>query len=376
MWFAHQPFFVPDEEVEWRLNSSYIPLIDGFVERGIPFSFGMTGALLLRVSKLDPSFIELLQQHIKAGCISLLGTAAHHPFLPWLTTGSTAAQIEEDQSIRNKLGLNSLNVFWPPELAWSMRVGRSIMTAGYKAVVVDRSCCELSDTPPLWSAANSTLAPDAMRPRRANKHSRLTLEFKFARTTQCLDVWVRQRTLSESLVDAIKGDHEDTAIHVERFIDALERATDEMIIRDAPVLFGEDIERIFPDSIAEFFNVLDKLPEHNVTFCSAHEFQERALPSRTSYVPAGTMQFDEILWANTFDDRVYRDHLERVTSLFERIVGLNVPSAQALFWKNELLKIQDSGFYFWPFISRSRRPFYDTLFDIEEWLNGLQINGM
>jgi hypothetical protein len=282
-----------------------------------------------------------------------------------------AAQIEEDQSIRNKLGLKSLNVFWPPELAWSMRVGRCIMAAGYKAIVVDRSYCELSDTFPLWSAVNSTLAPEAVRPRRANKHSRLTLELKFNRSPQFLDVWVRQRTLSESLVDAIKGDHEATSIHVERFVSALERITDEMIVRDAPVLFGEDVERIFPDSIAEFFNVLDKLAELNVTFCSATEFQERALPSKTSYVPAGTMELDEVLWANTFDDRVYRDHLERVTNQFERIVGLKARSPEELFWRNELLKIQDSGFYFWPFISRSRRPFYDVLLDIEEWLQAL-----
>lgn len=369
-WFAHQPFFVPDEEVKYRVYSSYIPLVDGLFERRIPFSICLSGALLRRISELVPFFIELLQQHIESSFLSLLGTAANHPFLPWLTNGSIAAQIEDDQSIRKKLNLKSLAVFWPPELAWSMRVGRCVAAAGYRGVVVDKRCCDLSDTPPSWSAQNGTLTPVNRRPQRANKHSRMRLNVPLAGSPQCLDVWVRQSALSDGLIAAIKNDDGAVKNAVGHFASVLEQVTDHLAVRDAPVLIGEDIERIFPESIAEFFNIIDALPGLGVAFCNAQEFQEKTLLSETSYIPAGTMEGSEGLWTSTFDDRLYRDHLERVTMQLENImVGLKAQSAEQDFWRNELLKIQDSGFYFWPFIARSRRPFYDVLFQIEDWLS-------
>lgn len=117
LWFCHQPFFVPDDEVVWRVNSSYRPIVDAFRDRSLPMSLGITGGLLERIANLVPEFLEELRQAVEEGQLTLVGTAAHHPVLPWLSTNSARAQIAEDQRIRAKLDLPSLPVFWPTELA-------------------------------------------------------------------------------------------------------------------------------------------------------------------------------------------------------------------------------------------------------------------
>ena len=139
IWFFHQPFFVPDDEILWRINSTYLPLIDALTSRGIRFSLGLTASLLERSAILYPRFVEVLQKGAATGNFSLMGTTAYHPVLPWLSGKSARAQILVDREVKARFNLPRAKVFWPTELAWSTRVGTLAAEFGYDTVVVDSS---------------------------------------------------------------------------------------------------------------------------------------------------------------------------------------------------------------------------------------------
>src|SRR5580704_18083682 len=193
MWFGHQPFFITDDEIRWRVYSSYLPLIDALVERAIPFSLGLSGGTLERMDKLVPGFLEQLRTSIGTGLISIAGTAAHHPVMPWLSTASARAHIEEDKRIRKEHGLPSAGVFWPTELAWSMRVGKLVHDAGYHAIVIDSRCCDTADLMPTWKQLDNKLVADTTCVERVRRNNVLRLHFHDAHSP--LDLWVRDGEL-------------------------------------------------------------------------------------------------------------------------------------------------------------------------------------
>lgn len=97
VWQVHQPFFIPEKELIWRVNSSYLPLIDALKQRKVPFSLNITGGTLERLSKSCPTFISELKVCIKKGIFTFLGSAAYHPILPFLPTASLKAQLKKTQ---------------------------------------------------------------------------------------------------------------------------------------------------------------------------------------------------------------------------------------------------------------------------------------
>ncbi len=367
VWFCHQPFFVPDEEILWRVNSSYVPLLDALSERRIPFSFAMSGSLLRRVAELSPYCVDAIQAYSDAGLLSMVGTAACHPILPWLTNAWAREQLESDKRARAELQLPSSDAFWPTELAWSMRVGKAAADAGYHRAFVDSRCCDLADTAPDWTYAGGRLLPDLRAPKRAGRFNRLQLSSD--NQTKPFELWVRDASLAHAFIAALRTDEPDERCHLASFLEALDTVRGEAADPDAPVMLADDAERFLPDGLARFLDLLDGLLDSGVEFCSASRFAEVA-PCRTvDYVPAGTMEADDALWNQSPDDRWFRESLDRAADRLASRVKWNGENSHDREWIDRMLRIQDSSFYFWRYISRTRRPFYDELFKIEAWLD-------
>ena len=175
IWFCHQPFFIPDDEIVWRINSSYEPIIDAFVERELPLTMGISGGLLERIFDLKPSFVDWLRDLIAQRKLSILGTAYYHPLLPSLVEPWALTHILEDSRVRSALELPTLNILWPTELAWSMQVGSLAADAGYGAVIIDSTCRDLVDTYPTWSLNEDRLIRSYGQKDRARRPSRIRI---------------------------------------------------------------------------------------------------------------------------------------------------------------------------------------------------------
>lgn len=369
IWFFHQPFFIPDDEIAWRVDSTYIPLLDALGERSIPCSLGVTASLLERCRTVRPGFINLLSQAVVERRVGLLGTAAYHPVLPWLSNHSARAQMHIDRAVKRQLGLEIVPVFWPTELAWSMNVGALAAEFGYKAVVVDSSSRDAADTMPNWRSGPRGLQPNL------ELESRVGISAKVQTLPGCrdsdaqLDLWVREHALSTALVEIMVSDEEDEREHVTSFLTVLDEVRQRAVDPEAPVIIAEDPERFLPNGLARFLDFLDGVLKASIEFVPSDSFMALPASQRLAYVPAGTMEGDDAMWSAVLDDVWFRHRLDRVTGLVEtRIDLLNPISEEHRDIRDKLLRIQDSGFYFWRYVSRTRLPFHATLLAIEQWL--------
>jgi len=367
VWFAHQPFFIPDDEVRWRVHCSYVPIVDAFCERAIPFSFALTGALLERLQRIEPEFVDLLRQCHETGALTILGAPAHHPMLPWLSTTAARAHIVADRQVREAMNFPRAAALWPTELGWSLGVARLACDEGYGAVVIDSRCRDRIGTAPQWQRAGDRLIPKDEHVQRRRCAHRLILDMPGNRT---LSLWVREAALADAFVQLVRDNELSERRRIVRFLETFDAIRDNAASPEAPVLLGEDVERVMPDGIAALLQLLDDLQGSGAAFCSTHDFAASGPAATTTYVPAGTMEGDDALWEQSMDDRCFRRQLERVSARMEGLMDLCDPrDAQERHWRDRLLRIQDSGFYFWRYVARTRRPFYDELFEIETWLD-------
>jgi|GEM_PF-3608626 len=366
IWFCHQPFFIPDEEVAWRVDATYVPLIDAFVERDLPFSLGLTGGLLERIAGLRPEFIAWLRTLLEEEKLSLIGSAYQHPLLPDLESRWAEAHLDEDLRVRRELALPSRAVLWPTELAWAMPVGSLAAGRGYDAVVVDGSCRDAADTAPTWAQAEGRLRRRRLAPQRGARPSRLTLRLEEGRSIELL---VRERELSNALLDAVRGEERDERVQLQDFLGALRRVQANAASPQGPLLIGEDAERLLPDGLPALLDLLDGLQREGVDFCGLARFRAEAAARPIDYVPAGTMEEDLDLWEGNLDDRWFRAQLHRSAAEMTACLDPAAPrDAVERHWRDRMLALQDSGFYFWPYVSRSRRPFFDGLQEVDAWL--------
>lgn len=370
-WFIHQPYFIPDEEVQWRIDSTYIPLLDAFRERSIRISLGITGGLLERCVSLRPAFVDEILKAAQDGAIMLLGSAADHPVLPWLSINSARAHLSHDRAIKEKCGFARSEVLWPPELAWSTRVGLLAAEAGYSSVVVDSSVRDSAEAIPQWRREVSGLRPVADISVPVGTSPKVTLSLGNDEGDQELTLWVRERTLSDALLQAVRSEQADTTPQFPQFVSVLDDARSRSIDPARPLLLADDPERYLPNGLGRMLEILDSALDASVDFVSPGEFLALPACRHIAYAPASTMEGSDALWSATFDDRCYREYLERVTAQVEQKLNLLAPQSEAeRTIRRRLMRLQDSGFYFWHFVARSRRPFYADLFAIERWLVG------
>jgi len=272
IWFLHQPFFVPDDEILWRIDSTYLPLIEALGDRSIKCSLGITGSLLERCARLRPDFIAALARTIEDERIMLLGTAAYHPILPWLSARSARAQIFLDRQVKAQLGLPVAKVFWPTELAWSMRVGALAVEFGYEAVVVDNCSRDAANLPPQWRSSPDGLSPVVEIEQPLGIAAKIETEVHCANAPSPITLWVRERALSNALLEAMYSEEENDERHFKVFSAALESTFSRAIDPTAPLVLADDPERYLPNRLARLLGLLDSAISACVEFVSPREF--------------------------------------------------------------------------------------------------------
>ncbi|MBV8530132.1 MAG: hypothetical protein JO104_02355, partial [Candidatus Eremiobacteraeota bacterium] len=238
----------------------------------------------------------------------------------------------------------------------------------YEAVVIDSRCRERADAMPQWRGIGDRLLPNDESVERRRRAHRLILQ---QARGAALSLLVRDAALASAFVHLIRDNDLDEQTRIGNFLASLDKIRGNAASTDAPVILADDIERLLPDGIAAFLQMLDDLLEAGVAFSSLAGVCATEYPAAAvSYVPAGTMEGDDLLWQQSFDDRCFREQLARVTAKMEQRMNLAGPSnAEERGWRDRLLRIQDTTFYFWRYISRTRRPFYDELYEIEQWLS-------
>ncbi|HTV32186.1 MAG TPA: hypothetical protein VME69_03665 [Methylocella sp.] len=368
----HQPFFISDEELSWRVDSTYFPLLEALRDRSIKCSVGVTGSLLERCAQLRPDFIEALLEAIQGDWIMLLGTAAYHPILPWLSTQSARAQILVDREVKARLGLPTSNVFWPTELAWSMRVGALAIELGYETVVIDNCSRDAANIVPRWRSDSGGLYPVVNVDQPLGIASKISTVVSSSGACPSLNLWVRERALSNALLETMHSDEERATHYFDIFSAALESTFARAKDPSAPLVLADDPERYLPNGLTRLQGLLDTAISTSVEFVSPREFISGPCQNFLSYVPAGTMEDSDWMWSATTDDQWFRRYLDQLTLRVETACDLLCPKTEKEHdIRRKLLRVQDSGFYFWHYVSRTRRDFYLNLVEIEDWLNKL-----
>ncbi len=367
IWFCHQPFFIPDHEILSRVHSTYFPVLDAHIERNIPITFGMTAGTLERINSLVPDFIVFLRAAIAAGNIKLLGTAAFHPILPELGRIWLDRQIEYDKNTRANLDLQSIPLFWPTELAWSMRLARVLCEHGYSSVVVNNHCIDLMNTAPRWNKSGQFLNPKPFVPDSRPRHSRIRIELESGTSSSDIDVVSRNDSISNGIVGLLHKNcsHKDK---VDSFMELLDTELTNAMDKNSPIVLGEDPERILPERLGDYLRLLDHLVDKGINFSSIDDLFSNPPSAYTKHVPSGTMQGSDELWSSTVEDRWFRGQL---TDLLNRHAKFELdalyPSRELI--ERKVMQIQDSGFYFWPYIARTRSTYFEKMAEIDELLN-------
>ena len=363
VWFAHQPFFIPDAELVDRVHSTYIPIVDIHVERQIPISLGITGGTLERISKLVPEFISSLKDAMADGWIDCIETAAFHPLLPELDRYWVNKQIEYDKKIKRTLGISTVPVFWPTELAWSNRLAEILIQQGYKYVVIDSSCVNKRNSWPNWATTDKRLVSRPPISANVTRHSKLSLKSSVNGRKINLDVITRNGSVANELVSILH----DNRGYADKLAPFLEVLGHEARLSYDPldiVVLGEDPERILPERLGEYLIFLDQLHEQGTVFHKIKDILDKPSSDSAIHIPAGTMQGDANIWSSSLEDRWYRRQLDDVCRNFLHWRSTaNGPEVEAI--ERQIMQIQDSGFYFWPYIARTRTPFYEAISRIE-----------
>ncbi len=373
VWHIHQPFFIPEDEVRWRFDSSYIPLIDALSERKIPCSINITGSTLRGASKLCPEFVDILRDYLGTTRSVLLGSAAYHPILPWLTTKSALAQIRLDRNVKQGLGFSTGDIFWPTELAWSTRVGILAAAEGYKFVVIDSASRDFANQLPQWKEGERGLLPFSKGTRKLGVSSQIRVRVPSSGDSKPIVLVVREHSLSKAFLEYLSSDQRDLNTELGPFLEEMEKVRIRFLNPRSPLVLAEDVERFLPNSLPRFLDFLDELIGHGVSFLSFTDFNLSAPIIEHKYVPASTMEGDESIWMASVDDMWFRAYAAELSTSVESLFDItNVSSEIESTIVETLLRIQDSSFYFWHYISRARAPFYREARVLEELIKKYQ----
>lgn len=244
------------------------------------------------------------------------------------------------------------------------------MEAGYNSVVVDISSRDQANSVPLWKKDNFDLKPNLIQNNTLGSTPLVKVNMPYKQNNKTLVLWVREKTLSNSLLEQMLSDNENPQTHLSNFLDALDKAGEKALDSTSPLILAEDVERIFPNALGRFLDILDNLLGQKIEFVPSTYLESKSTSREVNYVPASTMEGDDSMWIATLDDKLFREHIERLSIQIEDKINFENPkSKEEKDIRDRLLKIQDSGFYFWRFIPRTREPFYREIQFLENWLN-------
>ena len=137
----YQPASADNETVAEATEKSYNRIIRALVKnKKIRFTANITGCLLERWDKLGYcSLIADIRRLVRAGRLELVGSSAHHHFLPLLPDAEVKRQIKLQAVILKKFFGPKLSPrgFFIPEAAYDRRIAKLIRGAGYRWIILD-----------------------------------------------------------------------------------------------------------------------------------------------------------------------------------------------------------------------------------------------
>jgi alpha-amylase/alpha-mannosidase (GH57 family) len=136
----YQPANADAHIIKEATEESYMRIIRALEEHpNIKFTFNITGCLVSRWEELGYfDLIKRIKKLIKKKQIEIVGTASYHPILPLITEKEAVWQIKDQEKILKKyFGIKKPAGFFPPEMAYSPKIGKLIKKLGYKWIILD-----------------------------------------------------------------------------------------------------------------------------------------------------------------------------------------------------------------------------------------------
>jgi hypothetical protein len=188
---------------------------------------------------------------------------------------------------------------------------------------------------------------------------------------------LRHHELSWELVDQQEG-----VLHRPELLD---KVLDDVAAHYASgaslLVLGDDGERIHPQTIITYQRLLEALRQQEITLVTGSAALEaHAAEATEAYLPTSTFLVDFSAWLTTPDDFVCLRQLDEVQRRFEDVCrqarrrGSEEVQQTLTKLGKELLKTEDSAFYFWKYLRRTREPFLDTLAHLRSALDELDLS--
>jgi len=122
-------------------HQSYRPILKEMLKHtNVRLTFNISGALFEVFEKYGHSdIIDMIQELVKQGRLEITGSAKFHALLPLLHEDEIVRQIEANTAtLRHYLGADyNPSGFFPPEMAYSSKVGAVISRLGFKWIILD-----------------------------------------------------------------------------------------------------------------------------------------------------------------------------------------------------------------------------------------------
>lgn len=137
----YQPPDQSDEILKRVVNESYRPLFNGFLKiKNLKINLNINAALTeLLVKKGYSDVVDLIRRLAESKKLEFTETAKYHPFLPLLTKKEIFRQIRENKKTNKKYfgSFYQTNCFFPPEMAFNLKVGKIVAKMGYPMLILD-----------------------------------------------------------------------------------------------------------------------------------------------------------------------------------------------------------------------------------------------
>lgn len=241
---------------------------------------------------------------------------------------------------------------------------------GVSWTIVDGSALLASAALPAWeTAVRDGQRVLAARPRPLVFETELGRVARAHLGSRSLDVLFRHHELSFELVDFENGVLTRPE-HLQRVMDRVEAYFD---AGARLLVLGDDGERVNVRTLNAYARVLDELQGRGASFETGTNAVARAERVDGSYLPTSTFLVDFEAWESAPDDRVCFRLLEEVQRSLEqtRLLARGNTSLDDI--AERLLELEDSGFYFWKFVRRTREPFIQRLSQIAEELRSIRL---
>lgn len=137
----YQPIDQSKEILERVVNESYRPLFRSFLNlKNIKINLNINGALTeILIKNNYQDVINNIKTLADKGKLEFTESAMYHPLLPFLSEKEIIRQVKENHNTNKKHFKDSYvpKCFFPPEMAYSPKVGKMVSKMGYPLIMVD-----------------------------------------------------------------------------------------------------------------------------------------------------------------------------------------------------------------------------------------------